>query len=139
MDETVATRIRSARVGALATSDRDGVPHIVPIVYAMSGHRTLVTAVDAKPKTTHNLKRLRNIADRPRVSVLIDRYDDDDWTALWWIRIDGVARIVTEEAERTQHLAPLIAKYPQYADHPPQGPVVAIDIGSIHGWDAANP
>jgi amidase len=112
----------AARVARLATVDREGRPHVVPICFVVDG-TTLYTAVDEKPKRTRRLRRLDNIAANPRVEVLIDHYEDD-WSKLWWVRLRGRARIV--EDPRAVDL--LAAKYPQYRERPPGGPVIAIEI-----------
>lgn len=107
---------------------------MVPIVFALDGE-TLYFAVDSKPKTTANLKRLKNIAGNPAVSVLADQYDDD-WARLWWVRADGTARIVVDEAESHRALNLLTRRYPQYETQRPGGPVVAIHIDRLTGWSA---
>ena len=92
MDEAEARALfGEARVARLATVRPDGRPHQVPICFALEG-RALLTAVDHKPKRTLALRRLANIAGNPAVSVLADRYDED-WSRLWWVRADGLARI----------------------------------------------
>jgi PPOX class probable F420-dependent enzyme len=103
----------------------------VPICFAIEGD-TLYTAVDEKPKRTRRLQRLRNIEADPRVEVLIDHYDDDDWTRLWWVRLRGRARNV-DDAHALELLA---AKYPQYRDRPPSGPVIAVTIEGRSEWHA---
>ncbi|HEV2686241.1 MAG TPA: pyridoxamine 5'-phosphate oxidase family protein, partial [Actinomycetota bacterium] len=85
-------RVATARDGTLATAGPGGRPHIVPFVFALKGD-TLYWTVDHKPKRTQELQRLRNIRRDPRVAVLIDTYTDD-WPGLWWVRMDGTARIV---------------------------------------------
>ncbi|TMC69203.1 MAG: TIGR03668 family PPOX class F420-dependent oxidoreductase [Chloroflexi bacterium] len=129
------SRVEAARVARLATAGADGRPHIVPICYALDGD-TLYFAVDAKPKRTTNLKRLRNIGANPAVSILVDHYEDD-WARLWWIRLDGRARIVTDDAERERALALLAQRYPQYRTAKPGGPVVAVAIDGMNGWSAS--
>ena len=126
-------RIDAARHAFLATADAAGVPHAVPIGFVVDKD-TLYFAVDAKPKQTVNLKRLRNIASNPHVAVLFDHYDED-WSKLWWIRVDGIARVV-EETDVAQHaVTRLVEKYPQYRSHGrPAGPVVAITMDRITGW-----
>ena len=89
-------RFAAARVARLATVAGDGQPHLVPVVFAVEGDTVLI-AVDAKPKRHRALKRLRNIADHPAVSLLVDHYDDD-WSALWWVRADGVATVTDDDA-----------------------------------------
>lgn len=93
---------------------------------------TLYTAVDEKPKRTRELQRLRNIEADPRVEVLIDHYDED-WTRLWWVRLRGTATIVDDA--RAMEL--LTAKYPQYVEQPPAGPVIAVAIEERSEWRAS--
>ncbi|MDT4905437.1 MAG: hypothetical protein QOH52_3453 [Pseudonocardiales bacterium] len=130
-------RFATARVARLATTDADGQPHLVPIVYAVSGADVLYSAVDAKPKTTTALRRLANIAANPKVCVLVDHYTDD-WTQLWWARADGTARFLEiEQPEATAALRLLATRYPIYAEQPPPGPVIAVDVRQWSGWTAA--
>lgn len=92
----------------------------------------IYTAVDQKPKSTTALKRLRNVAGNPQIAMLADHYDED-WDALWWVRADGTAEILTD-AEPPLGL--LAARYPQYRTAPPPGPVLAIAVGRWSGWAA---
>ena len=125
------TLFEAARVAHLATVDEQGLPHLVPVVFAMRGD-TVVFAVDHKPKRTTNLRRLRNIEATGRVSLLVDHYDED-WTRLWWVRADGTARILHDD-DRTEPVRWLVAKYDQYTGRPPAGPVVRIDVTTWRGW-----
>jgi PPOX class probable F420-dependent enzyme len=120
-----------ARVARLATAGADGRPHVVPICFALDGD-VLYFAVDEKPKRTRALRRLRNIEENPWVEVVVDQYEED-WTKLWWVRLRGRARIV-ERDERALEL--LAAKYPQYREVPPTGPVVAVEIEWRQEWRA---
>jgi len=122
---------RDARVARLATLDEQGHPHLVPICFAVDG-ATLYTAVDEKPKRTRALKRLSNIAANPSVEVLVDHWDED-WSKLWWVRLRGTARVI-DDADRAHAL--LAAKYPQYREQPPGGPVIAIEIEETSEWRA---
>ncbi len=126
-------RLVVARVARLATIDPDGRPHLVPIVFALKGG-TLYSAVDQKPKRSRILRRIENARLRPDVTVLVDHYDED-WRRLWWIRVRGRARILDANEEHDRALELLAAKYPQYAAAPPSGPVLAIDILDIRGWE----
>jgi PPOX class probable F420-dependent enzyme len=127
-------------VARLATTTPDGTPHLVPVVFAVdhgSGADSdiVYTAVDGKPKTTQRLRRLANIASNPQVCVLVDHYADD-WTRLWWVRVDGVAAIHEDgEALHTGYRL-LRAKYPQYQSVPLNGPVIAITARHWSGWHA---
>jgi PPOX class probable F420-dependent enzyme len=119
-------------VARLATSGDAGRPHIVPITFAVAGD-VIYTAVDAKPKSTRDLRRLRNIRENPRVAVLADRYDED-WASLWWVRADGAATILADPRQLAAPVALLAARYPQYRERPPDGPVIAISADRWTGW-----
>jgi PPOX class probable F420-dependent enzyme len=127
-------RFTTAAVARLATVRPDGAPHIVPVCFAVAAG-TIYTAVDGKPKRTPDLARLANIAAEPRVALLADHYDDD-WTRLWWVRVDGTARRVTDAGERERALAALRTAYRQYAETPPRGAVIAVDPLGFSGWSA---
>lgn len=127
-------RLTGARVARLATIDSDGRPHLVPIVFALEGN-TLYSAVDQKPKRSHNLRRIENARARPEVTILVDHYDER-WQDLWWIRLRGNARVLDDGDERDHALVILIEKYPQYRDEPPEGAVLAVDIDEIRTWSA---
>jgi PPOX class probable F420-dependent enzyme len=134
-DHEIWRRASTESVAHMASSGPDGMPHVVPITFAIEG-KVLYFAVDAKPKRTTNLKRLRNIAANPAVSILIDHYEDD-WNRLWWVRLDGRARILTEHDEIKRALDLLAARYGQYRTNRPNGPVVAVLIERTSGWSAA--
>ena len=125
-------RLAAARVARLATAGRDGQPHLVPITFAVDGDR-ICTAVDHKPKTTPNLRRLRNITENPRVALLADHYAED-WAALWWVRVDGRATILTEGRALEHHLDALAERYEQYRHARPAGPVIVIEAERWTGW-----
>lgn len=133
--ETCRARLAAARVARLATVGLDGQPHLVPVVFALDADR-LVTAVDQKPKSTTKLRRLRNVAENPQVSVLADDYDED-WSQLWWVRADGVGSVVEDPVARRSAVDLLAAKYRQYQTYPPEGPVIEVRIGTWAGWSAA--
>ncbi|MQA84160.1 MAG: TIGR03668 family PPOX class F420-dependent oxidoreductase [Streptosporangiales bacterium] len=131
-DEEARDRFAAAPIARLATADGRGRPHIVPITFAVRGE-TVVTVVDRKPKRSRNLKRLRNIVENPRVSVLVDHYEDD-WGALWWVRADGTAGVVEEESGIADALPVLQDKYPQYRGDVPEGPLIVIAVDRWASW-----
>lgn len=133
MDEREArSRFSAGRVARLATVRPDGSPHLVPVVFALDGS-TVVFAVDDKPKGTRELRRLANVRADPRVSVLVDHYDED-WPALWWVRAEGRARVVDAGPALDRAVALLAEKYSQYAAGPPPGPAVLIDVETWRWW-----
>lgn len=130
--EDCQRRLASARVARLATTGADQQPHLVPATFALDGDR-LVIGIDQKPKTTSSLRRLRNIAENPKVALLCDHYDED-WSQLWWVRVDGTASVVDAGAYRDAAIEMLVARYEQYADDPPRGPVIVVAIHAWSGW-----
>ena len=126
-------RFAAARVARLATADRDGRPHLVPIVFAVAGD-TVYSVVDAKPKRSPALRRLANVRVNPAVSLLVDHYDND-WTTLWWVRADGHGRVLEPQEGQARRAVELLAgRYPQYREQSPQGPVLAVDVERWSGW-----
>lgn len=134
--------VAAASVGRLATVATDGRPHLVPICFVLLGD-TIYSAIDHKPKSTTRLRRLQNLRDTGSACLLVDHYDAD-WSRLWWVRLDGVGRVVRAGprpgsgplAEGETALSALAQKYDQYAAAPPTGPVLALDITGWRGWSA---
>jgi PPOX class probable F420-dependent enzyme len=131
-DEVMRRRVSEARVGHLATTNADGRPHVVPCCFALSGP-VLYTAVDAKPKSSRQLQRVRNLEVNPAVALVVDHYEED-WANLWWVRVDGIARIGASGSERDAGFEMLAAKYVQYQREPPPGPLIAIEIRAWRAW-----
>lgn len=127
-------------VARLATVTPAGHPHLVPVTFVLDSQPgrpdRVYTAVDAKPKTTTRLQRLRNIQAHPRVALLADHYADD-WAQLWWVRADGQAAVLEDAAGLAGPLRLLAARYPQYAVQPPAGPVIVVQVDRWTGWAAA--
>jgi PPOX class probable F420-dependent enzyme len=106
--------LREARVARLGTADRAGRPLVVPVCYALDEVTgRLYSAIDAKPKRTRDLRRLRNIAENPQGSVLVDRWDED-WSRLAWVMVEGRAEVVTGGPDLVRAVGLLLDKYPQY-------------------------
>ena len=137
LDEATCRRLLGgARSLRMATVGADGAPHIVPIVFALSGD-TVVSMVDAKPKSTPALRRLETIAHEPRVALLADHYDDD-WSLLWWVRADAVAIVTDDPAAMAAARDLLTARYPQYRDDSPPGPLISLTITRLTGWSSSD-
>jgi PPOX class probable F420-dependent enzyme len=134
-DELQRRRIESARVARLATLRPDGRPHLVPVCFVLD-EDIVYSAVDEKPKRSRDLQRLENIRMDPRVTLLIDHYEED-WARLWWMRLDGSAHVLDSGQERDRALALLAQKYDQYRLEPPAGPVVAIVVERWRAWSAS--
>ncbi len=107
-------------VGRLATLGADGGIFQVPIVFVRY-EGLLWSPVDGKPKSGAELARVRNVRVNPDVSLLLDAYDQD-WTKLWWLRIEGQASILQQDPGADTRVAAVIqalcSKYPQYQDVP---------------------
>ncbi|MBM3671330.1 MAG: TIGR03668 family PPOX class F420-dependent oxidoreductase [Actinobacteria bacterium] len=129
-------RVAQARVARLATVDHSGQPHVVPVCFALEGDQ-LITVIDHKPKSTNALRRISNVLGCPAVSLLVDQYDED-WSQLWWVRIDGQAWIVPRDRPEFEPLMePMYMKYRgQYGMHRLPGPALVVDINKWVGWSA---
>jgi PPOX class probable F420-dependent enzyme len=129
---TAEARLAAARVGRLATVTADGRPHVVAVCFVLHGGR-IYTAVDAKPKTTPGLKRLENVRATGRATLLVDHYEED-WSRLWWVRVDGPADVIESEAA----IDALAEKYAQYRAARTSGPVIAIAPERWRSWVASD-
>ena len=125
---TPEERLAAARVGRLATVTAGGRPHVVPVCFALHGG-TIYTAVDAKPKSTRALRRLENVRATGRASLLVDHYEED-WSRLWWVRVDGAAEVLDSD----DGIDALAAKYEQYRAARPAGPLIAIAPERWRSW-----
>ena len=131
-EQAARDRLASAPVVRMATTDPAGHPHLVVMTFAVERDR-IYSAVDAKPKRTRDLRRLRNIRANPQVAVLADHYEAD-WTRLWWVRADATAEIVDDPDAMAGPIALLRERYPQYREAPPEGPVIALTVRRWTGW-----
>jgi len=138
--DRIARFLDQARVARLATADRAGVPHLVPVCFAIIDDRLYIT-IDEKPKSQSGraLKRIRNILENPAVAVLVDRWEED-WSRLGWVMLRGRAEILDAGEEHATAQARLLARYPQYAtmrlEHEP---VIAIRIEKTTSWGNLDP
>ena len=135
-DEARAT-FAASRVARLATVRTDGRPRIVPLVHAVDGD-TVYSAVDHKPKRTVSLGRLEDVRAHPQVALLVDHYDED-WSQLWWVRADGLGRVLDPADDEARHaVGLLLGRYEQYAGHVPAAQVLAVEVSRWSGWSAAD-
>jgi PPOX class probable F420-dependent enzyme len=131
-DQAMRRRVADARVGRLGTVTPSGLPHVVPCCFVLDGN-TVYSAIDDKPKSTFDLARLENLRSSGVASLLVDHYEED-WANLWWVRIDGRGRVADSGDDRERALGLLAAKYEQYRQHIPAGPVVVIDVTTWRAW-----
>jgi PPOX class probable F420-dependent enzyme len=130
--------VTEARVARLATLRADGTARLVPITFVLLDGLVCSAVDEVKPKRSTQLARLADVRRDPRAAVLVDHYAED-WTQLWWVRIDGTAAVheTGEPADRAR--AALAAKYPPYATTPPRGPVLVLTPHRWAGWRGSAP
>jgi len=133
-----ATRlIRSARVAHLATADKTGQPHVIPICFVFDG-KHFYSPIDEKPKRTapSKLKRLRNVGENPQVSIVIDHYEEN-WAKLAYVLIIGKARVLLSGVKHRKAVNLLRRKYPQYRFMAiDQRPLIVIRPTRMTSWGA---
>ncbi len=129
--------VREATVARLATVDEAGQPLVVPICFVWDGS-ALYSAVDAKPKRSRDLQRLRNIAANPRVSVVIDHYEEA-WERLRWVIFQGRAKLLERTPEAGEAIGLLRKKYPQYVTMPlgADAPIIKVTPARTLTWSAS--
>jgi PPOX class probable F420-dependent enzyme len=125
--------LREGRVARLATASAAGEPHLVPVCFVLDGGE-LWTPIDAKPKTTRALRRVRNLAENPRACLLVDDYEED-WRELRWVAVHGRGELVEGPAARPA-LDLLRAKYPQYEEVEAGPEVIHLTPERIVTWSA---
>lgn len=108
--------LKTHRFGHLATTDKLGAPHLVPVCFAYDG-RAVYSAIDHKPKRRagYGMKRVRNIVENPRVAFLVHHYEED-WQQLYYVMMRGPAAILEDGAERGHAFTLLEKKYAQYRE-----------------------
>ena len=136
LDDQARRFLERQRLAHLATTDASGAPHVVPICFALVGE-TLYVAIDEKPKRgdPNKLRRLRNIAETARVAIVVDVYDDRDWSRLGFVLVRGIARVLTDGLEHERAVGALRGKYVQYRAMALEvRPVIAADIERVTTW-----
>jgi PPOX class probable F420-dependent enzyme len=127
------------RVARLAYLDRDGRPRVLPVTFALAGDSAWSAIDDEKPKRAAEPARVGALRERPEAALLVDVYDDD-WSRLAWVQLLGRAEVLPAaggEADAAEALAALAAKYRQYAERTPPGPLLRLRVERALAWRAA--
>jgi PPOX class probable F420-dependent enzyme len=136
--DSIKKIVKEARVARFATIDAKSRPHMVPICFAFDG-KVFYSAIDRKPKRVapERLARVKNLSARSDVALLVDHYEED-WTQLWFVLIQGKAKLLAQSArqERTHAIAQLRAKYVQYSQGmlADDAPIIRITPQRITSW-----
>lgn len=137
---SVAAFLRAARVAHLATADRAGQPHVVPICFVFDGDE-IFSPIDEKPKrpSPRPLKRLRNISENPNVAVIVDQYEED-WRKLAYVLVIGTAKVLLRGEKHDRAVRLLRRKYQQYRSMAlDERPVIRISLKRVVSWSFAPP
>lgn len=127
--------LRQSRLAHLATSSKDGTPHVVPICFALDGKKIYVS-IDNKPKRVEpkNLRRVLNISENPKVSIVVDSYTED-WRKLRYVIVQGLAKIIHGGSEHKRAVTLLRRKYRQYLLMSiEKRPIVRIRLVRLAAW-----
>lgn len=133
--------LHQSRVGRLATASAVGEPHVVPVCFIFDG-KHVYSAIDSKPKrvAAARLRRLQNLRENPRASLVVDSYDED-WSRLRFVLVMGRAEILETGQDRERALDMLREKYPQYQAMRDfgLGPVIRLTPERIVSWRGGPP
>lgn len=114
----------------MSTSAADGSAHAVPVVFAYVGDE-IVSPIDHKPKSGQVLARVKNLARDDRVTLLIDRWDED-WTKLGWLMVRGRATVDPDAPLSLMQL--LNERYEQYAADERHDALIRIRPRQLSWW-----
>lgn len=130
--EAYASLLR-ARRGYLGTNGSDGTADVVPVCFTWAGEAIWIP-VDPGASL---LSRRRSAEGGPKVTFMVDRWDED-WSRLSWLVAKGRVTVLNDQddEEYGRSMAALESKYPQYLSNPHEGPIVRLDVEEWTGWDA---
>jgi PPOX class probable F420-dependent enzyme len=135
LDEDEArARLATHDHGVLCTVHAERGVDAVPVVYAVDAGFVGVPVDRVKPKSSSRLQRERNLEADPRATLLVDHWDRDDWSRLWWVRAE--LRFHAAADVEAALAARLAERYAQYRDRP-FARVLVLRIVGVTGWAAA--
>lgn len=130
-------RLGSDVHGVLCTLHPTRGPDPQPVVFAVTDDGHVGVPIDrVKPKASSRLQREDNLDADPRASLLIEHWEMEDWTRLWWVRAD-LEHVAEPPPALVDDLAGrLAATVPQYADRPFHR-ILVCRIVRVTGWAAS--
>lgn len=127
---SIAALLDDERRGVMSTFAADGSVHSVPVVFALGGNE-IVSPIDHKPKSGRVMARVHNLERDPRVTLLVDRWDEE-WTRLAWVMVRGTAEL--DNAYPDDLLTALNARYPQYEPDERHDALIRIRPSRLVWW-----
>ena len=135
--DEAAARLTGSAHGVLSTVHPQNGPHALPVVFAVDDTNRIVIPIDrVKPKAEGRLQRELNLEADPRAALLVDGWDPDDWTRLWWVRADLRYEATVGPDAWGDLAARLEARYPQYRGQP-FARLLVLTIDGFTGWAAS--
>ncbi len=127
--------LQKARLAHLATASVDGRPHVIPVCFTLDTKK-IYSPIDEKPKRSHplQLRRVRNIKENPKVSLVVDHYSED-WRKLCYVIVEGRARIISRGRFHRRAVLLLRRKYRQYSIMKLKNrPIIQINPTRVVAW-----
>jgi Pyridoxamine 5'-phosphate oxidase len=123
--------------GVLCTLHAERGVDAVPVVYVTDEDGYVGVPIDrVKAKSSFQLQRVRNLEADARATLLVEQWDRDDWSQLWWVRAE-LRWQGDDVADREKSLATQLARrYPQYQDQPFER-VLVLRVVAVSGWSAS--
>ena len=129
------SRLVAHEHGALCTVHPSRGVDAVPVVYAVSDDFVGVPVDRVKPKSSTRLQRERNLEADPRATLLVEHWDREDWSRLWWVRAE--LRCAEDSGREADLAGRLAGAFPQYRDQPFER-VLVLRVVDVTGWAAAD-
>ncbi|MEO3938206.1 hypothetical protein V3N99_15820 [Dermatophilaceae bacterium Soc4.6] len=133
-EEQARARLAAEVHGVLVTLHPRRGPDPQPVVFAVTDDGFLGVPIDTvKPKSPSRLRREDNLDADPRGSLLVEHWEVEDWSRLWWVRAelrhvpDPPAAVVDDLADR---LSRTVSQYADKLFHR----VLVCRIVALTGW-----
>lgn len=130
-----ANRLASASHGVMSTLHPTRGIDLVPVVYGWVDNFVGIPIDKIKQKQPGPLQRELNLARDPRATLLIEKWDADDWSKLWWARAE-MTFVQQPDTARVGSLTDRLAEaFSQYQDRPFER-LLVFQVIATSGWAA---
>ena len=135
-EDVARARLVAHDHGVLATLHTERGVDVVPVAYAVVDEWVAVPVDRVKPKASLRLQRERNLEADPRATLLVEHWDPNDWSKLWWVRAELRWQVAFPSEREDRLSARLAERYPQYRERPFER-LLVLRLVALTGWAAS--